>query len=76
MFRVNSLAWDSASSTLFIGGAFHAIDDLIISSGLAMWTKYSGLVAFPGGGVLNSDGGVSNTQVKSILFEPNSQVSG
>jgi ammonia channel protein AmtB len=71
---VNSLAWDADMSILYLGGSFHAIGNTTISSGLAMWTKRTGLIDFPGGGVLHSDGGVGNTQVKSIAYEPKSEV--
>lgn len=72
--RVNALAWDEIMSILYIGGSFHAIDNVTISSGLAMWSRHTGLIDFPGGGVLHSDGGVSNTQVKALAYEPRSEV--
>ena len=72
--RVNALAWDEIMSILYIGGSFHAVGNVTISSGLAMWSKHTGLIDFPGGGVLHSDGGVSNTQVKALAYEPRSEV--
>lgn len=72
--RVNALAWDEIMSILYIGGSFHAVGDASISAGLAMWSKHTGLIDFPGGGVLHSDGGVSNTQVKALAYEPRSEV--
>lgn len=61
-------------SILYIGGSFHAVDNVSITSGLAMWSKHTGLIDFPGGSVLHSDGGVSNTQVKAMAYEPRSEV--
>lgn len=57
--RVNALAWDVDKSVLFIGGSFHAVDNVTISSSLAMWSKHSGLINFPGGGVSNAEGGAN-----------------
>jgi len=71
--RVNALAWDAELSILYLGGSFHAIDNVTISSGLAMWTRRTGLIDFPGGGVQHSDGGVGNTQVKAIAYETKSE---
>ena len=68
------MAWDETMSILYIGGSFHAVDNITISSGLAMWSRRTGLISFPGGGVSNGDGGVGNTQVKSIAYEPKSEV--
>jgi len=73
-YRVNTMAWDETMSILYIGGSFHAVDNITISSGLAMWSRRTGLISFPGGGVSNGDGGVGNTQVKSIAYEPKSEV--
>ena len=61
-------------SILYIGGAFHAVDNITITSGLAMWSKHTGLIDFPGGGIFHSDGGTSNTQIKALAFEPTSEV--
>lgn len=72
--RVNALAWDAELSILYLGGSFHAVSGVPISSGLAMWSKRTGLIDFPGGGVQHSDGGVGNTQVKAIAYEPKSEV--
>ena len=73
--RVNALAWDAEYSVLYVGGSFDALGNETLTSGLAMWTKRSGLLDFPGGGAFHSDGGTSNTQVKAIAFEPRSEVS-
>ena len=62
-------------SILYIGGSFQSVDNTSISAGLAMWSKRTGLIDFPGGGVLHSDSGGGNTQVKAIAYEPKSEVS-
>jgi hypothetical protein len=72
--RVNALAYDAEMSILYLGGSFHSVGNVTITSGLAMWSKRTGLIDFPGGGVQHSDGGVSNTQVKAVAYEPKSEV--
>jgi hypothetical protein len=71
---VNALAYDAEMSILYLGGSFHSVGNVTITSGLAMWSKRTGLIDFPGGGVQHSDGGVSNTQVKAVAYEPKSEV--
>lgn len=70
------MAWDETMSILYLGGSFHAVDNITISSGLAMWSRRTGLISFPGGGVSNGGNGVGNTQVKSMAYEPKSEVRG
>jgi hypothetical protein len=72
--RVRTLTWDSEESILYIGGFFHGLDNVTISTGLAMWSRPTGLIGFPGGGVSNYEGLASSCFVQSIAFEPISKV--
>jgi hypothetical protein len=72
---VNALAWDpEGDGVLYLGGAFHAVENVSISAGLAVWSRRGGLQSFPGGGVQHSDGSATNTQVKALAYDTRSQV--
>ena len=72
--KVNSLAWDALNEVLYLGGVFDAVDYRIVTTGLLMWTKATGLVSFPGGGVGNYINGPSDAFVKAIAYDADSQV--
>jgi hypothetical protein len=69
LFRVSSLVWNKEDSELYIGGLFNSIDNVSISSGLAIWTRKSGLIGFPSGGISNSDGSTNNCWVQSLQYD-------
>jgi hypothetical protein len=73
--RVNALVWDDETSTLFIGGRFHQVDNRKISAGLAIWTPKEGLVSFAGGGISQSKYEFYQSEIRSLAYEPISKVS-
>ena len=73
VYRVNALAWDGVSETLYLGGIFNLLEDSPVSSGLAMWQADTGIVSFPGGGVTRTGLGVDGI-VSALAFEPISKV--
>jgi hypothetical protein len=48
---VLALAWNDQDKILYIGGKFNMVDGAYIAPGLAMWTRETGIQAFPGGGL-------------------------
>ena len=72
--KVNSLAWDALNEVLYLGGVFDAVDYRIVTTGLLLWTKATGLVSFPGGGVGNYINGPSDAFVKAIAYDADTQV--
>jgi hypothetical protein len=65
---IETLAWDGKNEILYIGGRFNTIDDYLISSGLAMWSRKTGLITFPTDG-LTFDSNIPGT-AKVISHEP------
>lgn len=65
---IETLAWDNKNEILYIGGRFNTIDDYLISSGLAIWSKQTGVITFPTGG-LSLDSNIPGT-AKIISHEP------
>ena len=68
MPRVNTLAWDGITSTLYVGGTFYAgggsnsspmydAPSSTYTSGLAVWSESQGLQPFPGGGLYRDHNG-------------------
>jgi len=67
MPRVNTLAWDGAAATLYVGGTFTAggrettgyndAPATAASSGLATWSESTGLQPFSGGGLFKARAG-------------------
>ena len=81
MPRVNTLAWDGLTSTLYVGGTFYAGGGSISSpmydappstftSGLAVWSESQGLQPFPGGGLYrdHSGGGTYGLGASGFAF--------
>ena len=71
---VNSLAWDALNEVLYLGGVFDAVNYKLTTTGLLLWTKATGLVSFPGGGVGNYINGPSDAFVKAIAYDADTQV--
>jgi hypothetical protein len=81
---VNTLAWDSSSAVLYIGGTFIAQygDGVEVpieegrpsTTGLAAWSEQQGLIPFPGGGLFRDSGGGAGVAFR-IAYESQSSVS-
>ena len=71
---VYSLAWDSSSGTLYIGGIFDSLNNVPVTASICQWTEEEGIRPFPGGGLTNRPNNSVYTQVVSVAFEKTSEV--
>ncbi len=72
--RVNTLVWDDDREILYIGGKFDMLDGNCITSGLASWSKSTGLTKFEGGGIENDKLTSSVAEVTTMAYDMATQV--
>jgi serine/threonine protein kinase len=68
---VNTLLWDGSEKLLYLGGAFHKVDNKVLTPNLAVWSSSQGLSSFPGGFALSVSGEKSGEFEILHIFQEN-----